>query len=671
MNAVRGRRGALRHGLLGLALLVWGGVAALPCAAAGLPPALQIPLPGHRGVSATFGEYREGHLHTGIDLRTGGRNGLPVVAAARGRVVRMRSTRRGYGNVLYVQHDGGWVTVYGHLERFAPGPLTRTLEEARARHGRYPGEIEVDGTIEVAAGGVIAYSGESGAGLPHLHFELREPDGEPVNPLRYLAAFPDRQPPRLRSVTWQPVDAGARVDGDFRRRVDALHGPHAGAPPRLTGRIAIAVDADDSLSSDNRCGLYEIGVEVDGRPWYRLRFDRLRFDRVHLSGLLYDLPRSALSPVHYLYKLYREAGNDLAPVAVAGDGILDTRDLADGRHSVALVAADAHGQESRAVVQVEVANGARMMPAVARVGETAVTAELRQVDGTLVFRLRGARSTLAEPRLRVQIDGAEVAAPALEATPQGDYLATLALTPGQGSRADAWVPGRPSRTSIPLQWVVPEATATYRRDACEVYFPVSAVFAPLGVALDSVDLPTAAGLPRRAGPVAMEPAGRVLRDAATATFYLPEADDGERLGVYRWSAAAERWGYVGGHWDGKQRTLSTGIRDLGTVAVLEDRWVPRIRDSRPRRGAVLGALPETVYVAVDERGEGVAEEGCRVELDGRAIPFEYDPDRRWLRPELDGTVAAGEHRLTVVVADKAGNVAEPTTITFTLEPNAS
>ena len=60
-----------------------------------------------------------------------------------------------------------------------------------------------------------------------------------------------------------------------------------------------------------------------------------------------------------------------------------------------------------------------------------------------------------------------------------------------------------------------------------------------------------------------------------------------------------------------------------------------------------------------------------MELDGRAIPFEYDPDRHWLRPDLDGPIAAGEHRLTVVVADNAGNVTQPTTITFTLEANPS
>ncbi|MGD2062651.1 MAG: peptidoglycan DD-metalloendopeptidase family protein [Nitrospirota bacterium] len=634
------------------------------------PPTLRIPLPDQRGVSATFGEYREGHLHTGVDLRTGGRNGLPVVAAASGRLVRMRSTRRGYGNVLYVEHDGGWVTVYAHLERFADGPLSRLLDDARVRNGRYPDEIAVDGTIRVAAGEVIAYSGESGAGLPHLHFELRDPTGEPINPLHYLAGFRDQEAPRLRRVRWLPVDATSRIDGDFRSRVDPLGGD-AGPPPRLAGRIAVEVQADDRLTSDNRCGVYEVGLEVDGRPHYRLRFDRLRFDRVPFSGLLYDLPGSALGPVRFIYKLYREAGNDLRPVMADGDGLIDTRALADGRHRLTFFTADAHGQRSRAAMEIEVANGVRPVPVVARTGNGGGRVELRQVDTTLVCRLRAGEMTIGEPRLRIQIDGVEVAAPPLEVTPNGDYLATLPLTPGMGRRADAWVPGIRSRPSIPLSWISPEAATNHRHGPFELYFPVGAAFAPSGLALRQVGLPAAERLPVRAGPVAVTPSGRMLRAAATATFHLSEMDDGQRLGIYRWSPASERWRYVGGHWDAARHILSAGVRDLATLAVLEDRWVPRIADTRPHDGAVLTAWPDRAYVAVEERGEGVNEEACRVELDGVPLRFEYDPDRRWLRLEPDGLPGSGEHRLTIRVADTAGNQSRPTTLTFTLEPTAS
>jgi hypothetical protein len=649
-----------------LLLFVW---LSATLAAADGPPPLRIPLPDQRGVSATFGEYREGHLHTGIDLRTGGIDGLPVVAAASGRVVRMRSTRRGYGNVLYVEHDGGWVTVYAHLERFADGPLSRLLDDARARRGRYPDEIAVDGSLRVAAGEVIAYSGESGAGLPHLHFELRDPDGEPVNPLRYLTAFGDREAPRLRRIRWLPVDATSRIDGDFRSRVDDLPDRHD-PPPRLAGRIAVEVEADDRLTSDNRCGLYEVGMEIGGRPIYRIRFDRLRFDRVPFSGLLYDLPGSALAPLHFLYKLHREAGNDLGPVVADGDGVLDTGSLPDGRHRLTVYAADARGQRSSSEVEVEVANDVRVVPAAIRTTSGEGRVELRQVDATLVCRMRPGDRPLGEPRLRIQIDGSEVAAPPLELTADGDYLATFPLTPGVGRRADAWVPGIRSRASIPLAWVSPESVANHSYGPFELYFPAGAVFAPAGVALRSVDLPEADRLPRRAGPVAVTPSGRVLRAAATATFRLPEAEDGQRLGIYRWSPASGAWSYVGGHWDPEDHTLSAGIRDFATLAVLEDRWVPRVVDSRPRDGA-QGEWPEIAYIAVEERGEGIDEQACRVELDGVSLPFEYDPDRHWLRLAPGGSLAAGEHRLTVTVADEAGNQSRPTTFTFTLEPTAS
>jgi hypothetical protein len=643
-------------------------LAVVPAAAG--PPALRMPLPDQRGVSATFGEYREGHLHTGIDLRTGGIDGLPVVAAASGRVVRMRSTRGGYGNVLYVAHDGGWVTVYAHLERFADGPLSRLLDGARAQRGRYPDEIAVDGTIRVTAGEVIAYSGESGSGLPHLHFELRDPHGEPVNPLRCLTSLGDREAPRLRRVRWLPVDATSRIDGDFRARMDNLTGSHV-PPPRLAGRIAVEVEGDDRLTSDNRCGLYEVGMEVGGRPVYRIRFDRLRFNRVPFSGLVYDLPGSALAPLHFLYKLHREAGNDLSPIVADGDGVLDTRTLPDGRHRVTLYAVDARGQRRTVEVEVEVANGVQVVPAAIRTTSGEGRVELRQVDDTLVCRMRPGERAVGDPRLRIQIDQQEVPAPPLKLTADGDYLATLPLTAGIGRRADAWVPGIRSRSSIPLAWVAPETAANHSYGPFELYFPVRAVFAPTGLALRSVHLPVSDRLPRRAGPVAVTPSGRMLRAAATATFHLPEATDGQRLGIYRWSPAATRWRYVGGHWDPTHHTLSAGIRAFATLAVLEDRWVPRVVDTRPRVGARLGEWPKTAYVAVEERGEGIDDQACRVELDDAPLPFEYDADRHWLRLEPDGSLPAGEHRLTVIVADEAGNQSRPTTFTFTLEPAAS
>jgi len=623
-------------------------------------PRLRCPLPDNRGLSATVGEFRDGHLHTGIDLRTGGRNGLPVVAAADGRVVRVRVNRRGYGNALYLKHAGGWVTVYGHLERFALPAVVEAVAQAQRAHGRYPGEVPVARTVRVRAGQHIADSGESGAGLPHLHFELRDPTGEPVNPLPALASLADRHPPVVHRVRWLPADASGRVDGDFAPRTTPL-GDDGATVVRLAGRIALEVEADDRFTSDNRCGLYELGVELEGRPLYRLRFDRLRFSRVPLSGLLYDLERSALSPLHYLYKLHREPGNDL--LAATGDGILDTRTLADGRHQLTVRARDAAGGETVVTVPFVVANRATTVAAAATAGGGGVS--LTQVDRALVLRLPAATE---RPAARLAIDDRPAVRVALEPT-AGGWLGVVPLEPGGRVARVAVADGAPLATA--LRWVVPDRPAHHRLGPFAVDFPVGSTFAPLGLGVARVKRPGAEGLPLRAGPIALTPAGRMLAVAATATFTLPAVVDGRPLGLYRWSPAARRWRYIGGHWEADSHTLAAGIRAMATVAVLEDRWVPRVTGSRPAAGATLRHLSGHPYVAVKERGEGVDGAGCRVALDGAPIGFEYDPDRRWLRLRWPRGVAPGDHSLTVVVADKAGNRASPTTIPFSLEPAAS
>jgi murein DD-endopeptidase MepM/ murein hydrolase activator NlpD len=70
--------------------------------------------------------------------------------------------QNGYGNVVILQHDNTYSTVYAHLSRFAPA---------------------VRGGTHVRQGDTIGYVGQTGwATGPHLHYELRI-DGEPRDAL--------------------------------------------------------------------------------------------------------------------------------------------------------------------------------------------------------------------------------------------------------------------------------------------------------------------------------------------------------------------------------------------------------------------------------------------------------------------------------------------------------
>lgn len=106
--------------------------------------------------------------HKGVDFAAP--IGTRVRATADG-VIASFGREGGYGNVIKINHQGRYSTVYGHLSRFAKGLH-------RGQH--------------VAQGEVIGYVGKTGlASGPHLHYEFKI-DGQQRNPMR--VALPDARP---------------------------------------------------------------------------------------------------------------------------------------------------------------------------------------------------------------------------------------------------------------------------------------------------------------------------------------------------------------------------------------------------------------------------------------------------------------------------------------------
>src|SRR5262245_56495807 len=175
------------------------------------PPMQNVPM-----LVSSFAEYRPDHLHPGIDLSTGGRTGLPVYAVLGGEVFRLKVEWRGYGRAIYLRHSDGRISVYAHLERFNETELKleSRVEEFRKSTGkRYPGEIYLEPPVPVSRGQQIATSGESGAGLPHLHYELRKDEQRPGDPTAVLGPMPRGRSPRAQALVLLPLQAGVWVDG--------------------------------------------------------------------------------------------------------------------------------------------------------------------------------------------------------------------------------------------------------------------------------------------------------------------------------------------------------------------------------------------------------------------------------------------------------------------------
>lgn len=103
-------------------------------------------------------------LHRGVDIQVP--DGTEVKAMAPGSV-RFAGVMEGYGNVVWLEHNGDVLSVYAHLST-----------------------LQVRAGEEVEGGQVIALSGHSGnASGPHLHFEIWR-KGRELDPVSFLGGFP-------------------------------------------------------------------------------------------------------------------------------------------------------------------------------------------------------------------------------------------------------------------------------------------------------------------------------------------------------------------------------------------------------------------------------------------------------------------------------------------------
>ena len=138
-------------------------------------------------LSGSFGELRSNHFHSGLDIKTQQRRGIPIYAPADGYVKRIKVAHYGYGKALYIQHPNGYSTVYAHLQKYA-GKIQEYVKARQYSKESYEVEMFPEALdLPVNKGDLIGYTGNSGSsGGPHLHFELWY-NGNAVNPEEFIS----------------------------------------------------------------------------------------------------------------------------------------------------------------------------------------------------------------------------------------------------------------------------------------------------------------------------------------------------------------------------------------------------------------------------------------------------------------------------------------------------
>src|SRR5690554_4450496 len=119
-------------------------------------------------LSGSFGELRSNHFHSGIDIKTQQRIGLPVYSVADGYIDRIVVSSTGFGKALYINHPNGTTSVYAHLENFR-NDITTYVRNIQYEEESFQIDVKVpENKIMVKQDEMIARSGNTGSsGGPH------------------------------------------------------------------------------------------------------------------------------------------------------------------------------------------------------------------------------------------------------------------------------------------------------------------------------------------------------------------------------------------------------------------------------------------------------------------------------------------------------------------------
>ncbi|HET8838758.1 MAG TPA: M23 family metallopeptidase [Flavobacteriaceae bacterium] len=286
---------------------------------------LEIPLT----LAGSFGELRSNHFHSGMDLKTNQQTGLNVLAAGPGYISRIKVQQWGFGKAIYIQHPNGYTTVYGHLKEFSPEIKAyvrkRQYEKESFEVELFPSENE----LPVNEGQLIALSGNTGSsGGPHVHFEIRDNQQRPMNPMLFGLDIKDTRKPIITGLYAYPVGGSAYVNNVAERQkirlIPLQDGTFKTETINAFGKIGFGISTVDQMNFEpNKNGAYKIETICNGSQHFEMIFDKFSFAESGYINRMIDYSYYKENDKR-IQKLFLEPNNELSIYSnVVNKGLID------------------------------------------------------------------------------------------------------------------------------------------------------------------------------------------------------------------------------------------------------------------------------------------------------------------------------------------------------------
>ena len=292
--------------------------------------AFRYPLDTTASLVGNFGECRPNHFHSGIDMRTFGRENMKVYSIEDGFVSRIKIEPGGFGNAIYVTHFNGYTSLYAHLNRFFP-ELEAYVRRKQYETQSWAQELVIPPhEFPVRKGKMIAWSGNTGSSQgPHLHLEIRDTKTDaPLNGLLFFQSLPDTKAPLVKQIALYQGDKSIYEQKPMMMPVVNVNGTKTIKPEVVTiqsDKAFIGIVADDLMGiATGTLGVYEVRLYVDDKPFFGWQMDNISYDITRYMNAIADYKvKKNGGP---WIQLCRKLPNDKLPVYKSftnQDGVID------------------------------------------------------------------------------------------------------------------------------------------------------------------------------------------------------------------------------------------------------------------------------------------------------------------------------------------------------------
>lgn len=648
-------------------------------------------------ITSTFGESRSNHFHAGLDIKTWAKEGYQVFAIDSGWIEQVEIAFLGTGRTLLVHLADGRKAYFAHLSQFAPF-IQKHIENEQKRTGRFCVKLQFEPwALPVSKGQLVAYTGDTGAGPPHLHFEIWDNEGNPVHPFTLGYRVEDHIRPTIRALAVAPLRHTAHVEGDFETKIFTPVRVAPGKyilqkPIQVWGEIGFSVSAFDKADVvPHGLACYAFSLHVDGKEIFSSKYDFFPKSLFRQISLDRD-ERLHWNHKGHFKKLYNDLDVEIPfyhpshwGAGILSGGIECVEEekeskgpiaLIPGPHSFCIQVSDYFGNTSEVsgtlmVVPLSIVanqNPIRFrgqgwtggIPGKAWIPQPHV--ESKFFSDYLYFYFRFARPLPEIPQCEMTLNGWTKTDMALIPKSQQEFVCTFPLDPtstGIFSTALFFSSevGQASifRDTVMVYYISPEygGTMISSDGICRIVFPPRSVYRPVWGTLRC--RPCEIKAPGLGKEYWIDPPDIPLKDTITVSFDVGSyTGEDSKISIYGIQNGTQWPRFLESRWE--NHVLQTQTTRLFRFTVLMDTMPPRVWGIQPLRNAKFTKPPSCIQVRFADALSGIREESqYEIRLDEIPLLVDYNPERRLAICSLSEPLGPGKHALKICVKDRVGN----------------